>query len=584
MALNITYTRILRLIPDRYRRLLVQIFILMMISMVMETFSIGLIVPVISVLTDPELLQSENLLTSWFPHVSSLSDAQLVLYGLIALTLVYLIKTAFLSFFFWQQNAFSYSLCMSLTEELYLGYLQSPWTFHIENNSAYLLRNISSEVNMFINNVVINGLKLISEMLVVLGIGVLLLVMEPIGSLTVIVVVACIGIVYQKFTRARLTHWGEQRVTHEGKKIMHLQQGLGAVKEIKLLGRETGFLAMFRPHNLKSARSLQYKLFLQQLPRLFLEVIAVCGMTVLIAILLWRGESAASLLPLLGLFAAAVFRLLPSVNRIIDALQNIHYGQHSVEVLESQLNLVRKLSQQVQVAPLAFNRKVEFQNVCYRYPSASKSVLENINLTVRKGEVVGLVGASGAGKTTLVDLLLGLLTPDRGIISCDGFNIQNNLGGWQSNLGYVQQFISLLDDSLLANIAFGVAIGDIDMDKVSLAVKAAQLEDLIKTLPEGLATKIGERGVKLSGGQRQRIGIARALYRDPEILVLDEATSALDNDTEAMVMESIYALGQHKTLIIIAHRLTTVARCDRIYRIADGQVTPANPAEFSLAR
>lgn len=556
----------------------------MLIAMVMETFSIGLIVPVISVLTDPEMLDSENILTSWFPQVASLSQAQLVLYGLIAVTLVYLFKTAFLSYYYWQQNSFSYSLCMSLTEELYLGYLRLPWTFHIENNSAFLLRNISSEVNMFINNVVINGLKLASEFLVVLGISVLLLVMEPVGSLTVIFVITCIGLVFQRSTRARLTYWGEERVTHEGKKIMHLQQGLGAVKEIKLLGRETEFLAKFRPHNLKSARSLQYKLFLQQIPRLFLELVAVCGMTMLVAILLWRGESTASLLPLLGLFAAAVFRLMPSVNRIIDALQNIHYGQHSVQVLESQLSFVRKLSQKLEVTPIAFNDRVEFREVGYRYPSTQKSVLNNINLVVKKGEVVGLIGVSGAGKTTLVDLLLGLLTPGSGEITCDGVNIQDNLGGWQSNLGYVQQSISLLDDSLLANIAFGVEEKAIDKDKVSRAVNAAQLEVLIDTLPDGLATNIGERGVKLSGGQRQRIGIARALYRDPEILVLDEATSALDNDTEAMVMDAIYALGQRKTLIIIAHRLTTVARCDRIYGIEDGQLTRVHSDQFRLAK
>jgi len=575
--------RIVSLIPPSYRRSLGFIYILMVLAMLMETFSIGLIVPVISLLTDPVLLQSDNVLTRWLPILASLSEAELLLYGLFSLVLVYFIKTAFLTYFYWQQNAFSYSLCMTLMEELYLGYLYAPWTFHIENNSAFLLRNIATEVNMFINNIVINGLKLASEVLVVFGIGMLLLIMEPFASITVILVVACLGLVYQKLTKARLIHWGEERVSAEGAKILQLQQGLGAVKEIKLLGQEPGFLAMFHPYNLKSAKSLQYKMFLQQLPRLFLEVIAICGMTLLVTILLLRGESTVNLLPLIGLFAAAVFRLMPSVNRIIDAVQNIQYGKKSVEVLDDQLRFVRNLSHQDQKSPLGFDTQLEFHEVSYKYPSAHKSVLRHLNLTVAKGEIVGLIGASGAGKTTLVDLLLGLLTPDSGHILCDGVDIQNNLRGWQGNLGYVQQNISLLDDSLLKNIAFGVFEGDIDMEKVNKAVSAAQLDALIASLPEGLATNIGERGVKLSGGQRQRIGIARALYGDPDILVLDEATSALDHETEELVMEAIYELGHSKTLIIIAHRLTTVARCDKVYRIDSGKLQLANPNELSFS-
>jgi ABC-type multidrug transport system fused ATPase/permease subunit len=577
-----TAKQILILIPTRYRHSLGMMFVLMLVAMFMETLSIGLIVPFISLLTNPELLRSENFLISLFPQIVTMSEMHLVIYGLLLLIGVYFIKTAFLSYYYWQQNAFSFSLCVSLTEELYLGYLRSPWDFHIENNSAYLLRNISYEVNIFINNIVINGLKLASETLTIIGIGVLLLVVEPLGTLTLSLVVTCFGFAYQKLAKTRLTYWGEKRLTHEGKKLMHLQQGLGAIKEIKLLGREPGFLAMFRPHNLESAKSVQYKLFLQQLPRLFLEVITVSGVTLLVGILLWRGETIASLLQLLGLFAAVVFRLMPSVNRIIDALQNIHYGQQSVEVINSQLDFVRKQAVRENITPLPFCNQLEFKDVSYRYPSAQSPVIKSMNLTVRKGEVVGLIGTSGAGKTTLVDLLLGLLTPENGTILCDGLDIQSNLRGWQANLGYVQQTISLLDDSLLKNIVFGTAETVIDMGKVNQAVKAAQLDTLIDSLPDGLQTNIGERGVKLSGGQRQRIGIARALYRDPQILVLDEATSALDHETEERIMEAIYALGNSKTLIIIAHRLTTVARCERLYRVEEGHVVPTESGELSI--
>jgi ABC-type multidrug transport system fused ATPase/permease subunit len=564
--------QILSLLPRGNRKSLVGISLGMFMSMVLETFSIGLIVPVLTILSDPSILIGNDWVASHFPRLVDLDEKRFIIYGLSCLVLVYVVKTAFLIFFYWKQNAFSFSLCVNLSKELYIGYLRSPWTFHIKNNSAYLLRNIASEVNIFIGNIVINGLKFITEMLVLLGIGLLLVAIEPVGSVIVILIFGSIGYFYQKLTRAKVTYWGEQRVAHEGKKILQLQQGLGCVKEIKLLGREQNFLDLFTPHNQKSANSLRYKLFLQQQPKLFLEVIAVAGMTLLVIILLLRGQALDRLLPVIGLFAAAVFRLMPSVNRIIDALQNIHYGQPSVQILKSQLEFVRKLDKSIGGEALSFQNKIEFRDASFSYPDSDKRILESIHLEIGRGEVVGLIGSSGSGKTTLVDLLLGLLSPVHGKILVDDVDIDSNLAGWQKNLGYVQQSISLLDDSLLNNIAFGLAGNEIDSGLIDKAVKDAQLEDLIASMPEGLNTNIGERGVKLSGGQRQRLGIARALYRNPKVLVLDEATSALDTETEKLIMDAIYGLGRDKTIIIIAHRLSTVKNCDKVFRLEMGKL------------
>lgn len=548
----------------------------MLFSMIMETLSVGLIIPIISLLSEPNILLSNEWLNDNFPMLSSFTEIEFVAYGLVLLVSVYLIKALFLSFYYWKLNAFSYSLCISLSEELYLGYLKSPWTFHIKNNSAYLLRNIAAEVNILISSVIVPLLRLFTECLVVMGIGILLMIIEPVGTVSVFLLMGIAGFSFQKITSSKVSKWGEQRIQHEGKKILQLQQGLSAVKEIKLLGREEGFLKLFQPHNLKSAESLQYKLFIQQLPRLFLEVIAIGGLTLLVAILLVRGNSFESLLPVIGLFAAAVFRLIPSINRIIDSLQNLNYGVPSVTVLKKELDFVRNISQEENGSVIKFQHKLTFRNVSYSYPGTEKIIFGDVNLTINKGEIIGLIGASGAGKTTLVDMLLGLLPPTIGSITSDGVNINQNLAGWQKNLGYVQQSISLLDDSLLNNIAFGLKESEIDSELIVYAVNAAQLDGLVESLPEGLHTNIGEKGVKLSGGQRQRIGIARALYRNPELLVLDEATSALDSETEKLIMGAIYQLGKSKTIIIIAHRLSTVEHCDRLYKLEAGKLISSN--------
>lgn len=572
----------LKILPASHVRPLVVVFLLMLVAMVLETLSIGIFVPAISMLTDPDTMDFGNLPASGAGFLSSLSDVQLILAGLGSLVCIFLLKSVYLSFFIWKQNAFSYSLLMKLTEELYLGYLRSPWLFHVQHNSAFLLRNINTEVNLAINNVLIPMLKLVSECLVLLGITLLLLYFEPIGSIAVMVFLLLAGALIQKVTKKSLLYWGELRQSSEGMRILQLQQGLGAAKEIKLLGRESRFVDNFRPYNLQSARAAQFRLFYQQIPRLFMEVIAVSGLAVLIVTLILQGKGVDTFLPTVGLFAAAVFRLMPSVNRILEAMQNLHFGAPSLVVLDDQLKAVRQHDGTNDISPMPFHDEIAFRDVAFTYPSADKPVIEGLHLTISRGSCIGFIGTSGSGKTTLVDMLLGLLPPSRGKILVDGSNIQDNLPGWKQSLGYVPQHISLLDDSLQNNIAFGLANEDIDPVRIERAVKAAQLEELVGSLPDGLQTNIGERGVKLSGGQRQRIGIARALYQDPQVLVLDEATSALDGETEQHVIDAINDLDDDKTVIIIAHRLTTVAHCDKVYRVANGGLTPETVVETKV--
>jgi ABC-type multidrug transport system fused ATPase/permease subunit len=577
------FSDLLKIIPrNRYRSLAI-IFLLMTIAMLLEMLSIGIFVPAISLFTTPDSHNALNAVVGWVA-LSGMSTLQIVMLGLGSLVSVYFLKSLYLAFFTWKQNAFAFALLRYLTEQLYQGYLNAPWLFHVENNSAVFLRNINTEVNLVINNVLIPVLRLISECLVLAGITLLLSFYEPVGTVVVIAFMLISSVLIQKLTRNSLMHWGNIRQVTEAKRIQQLQEGLSSAKEIKLLGRESNFVDKFRGYNKQSARAGQFRMFYQQLPRLLLETLAISGLSVLIITLLLQGRNFDAVLPAVALYAAAVFRLMPSVNRILEALQNLNYGTISLTVLQEQLARVKSNDVDTSSGQVNFERHIEFQNVSITYPGGNKPVLDNINIRINKGECIGLIGASGAGKTTLVDMLLGLISPTGGDILADGVSIKDNLAGWRKNLGYVPQEINLLDDSLKKNIAFGLDEASIDNDRVEKAVKAARLEELVNALPDGLQSTIGERGVKLSGGQRQRIGIARAMYRDPKILVLDEATSALDTETESHILDAINNLDAGKTIIMIAHRLTTVANCDCIYQVQNGSVSLAPDHTAALSR
>jgi len=546
---------------------------LMLVGMVLETLGIGLVIPALALMTQGDMLSQQptvaRIVAEW---LGSPTQAQLVMGGMLLLAVVYLVKAVFLAFLAWRQSTFVYGLEASLSQRLFTGYLKQPYIFHLQRNSAQLIQYSVNEVAQFSRGAVRSAMTLITELLVMIGIGTLLFVVEPVGAILIIATLGLTGFAFHKFSKARLMRWGRARQYHEGMRIQHLQQGLGGAKDVKLLGRESDFLANYAFHNEETAKVYIRQNTLEALPRLWLELLAVIGLVVLVISMLAQGKPIESLLPTLGLFAAAAFRLMPSTNRVLTTLQNLRYAFPVIEVIARELALPANNPPAAMVEHLSLCRSLNIHNVSYTYSGATEPALKNINLEVEIGKSVGFIGGSGAGKSTLIDVILGLLTPNQGRLTIDGKNINEVLRGWQNQIGYVPQTIYLTDDSLRRNIAFGLAEEQIDDLAIKRAIEAAQLSAFIATLPDGLNTVVGERGVRLSGGQRQRIGIARALYHDPAVLVLDEATSSLDIATERDVMQAVNALHGEKTILIVAHRLSTVEHCDSIVRLEHGEV------------
>jgi ABC-type multidrug transport system fused ATPase/permease subunit len=565
------------------RRQAVWLLGLMIIGMFMETLGIGLVVPAVALFMEEDLSSAYPALNPFIQWIGNPQRQQLVVWGMSALVLIYVAKTLYLAFLIWEQNRFNNRVQVHLSQRLFTLYLRQPYAFHLQRNSAQLIRNIVSEIGYFLSTGLTAIMTLITESLVLAGIVSLLLVVEPLGSIGIVVVVGATCLIFQKATKSKVIRWGQQRQLHDGLRIQQVQQGLGGAKDVKLLGREQDFLDQYNLHNVKTARACVNLSILQAMPRLWLELMSVIGLSTIVLIMVAQGKTAVSVIPTLGLFAAAAFRLMPSVTKIMISAQSVRFGQSAVNMLREEL----RLEVEPEIPPgeaWKFSDRIELQQISFSYPASSRQAVRDLSLFVKCGETVGIVGPSGSGKSSLVDIILGLLHPDSGRILIDGRDMWDHLRGWQNQIGYVPQSIFLTDDTLRRNIAFGLPADQIDEIAIQRAVRSAQLESFVSSLPEGLETIVGERGVRLSGGQRQRIGIARALYHDPGVIVLDEATSALDGSTENEVMDAIHALRGSKTVIIVAHRLSTVESCDRIFRMDAGLLVETGPPSDILRK
>jgi ABC-type multidrug transport system fused ATPase/permease subunit len=566
-------SQLINLLTPKQKKDGVLLLCLTLVGVGLETIGVGAVIPAITLISQPKIYSSLPWLAPYLELLGSPSSEKLAIIVMSFLVLVYVTKVLFLALLSWCEAKYTTGLQEYFADKFFSIYMRLPYTFHLKSNSSELIRNISSESSSVVTYVIAPGIKVFAESMIVITLSVLLLCVEPIGAMISISVLGTASWIYQYFTKSKLKNWGKRRQVHESKCILHLQQGLGGIKDAKMLGQEEAFVSLYREHNHQRMKVIRNQSILQQFPRLWIELLAVCGLAILVIIMVVRANNTQGIVPVIAVFAAAAFRLMPSLNRILISTQSMRFGWPAIQTVatefarESEVEDSHGFSDRIPFAEL-----LKIQDVKFKYENQSTFALDGVSLEITRGEVVGLIGPSGSGKSTLIDLTLGLLRPMSGQVLVDNRDIQTNLRGWQAQIGYVPQTIFLTDDSLRRNIAFGIEDSLIDNEAVQKAIELAQLTELVNSMPERENTMVGERGVRLSGGQRQRIGIARALYHDPSVLVLDEATSALDSHTEAEVMKCVYELRNNKTVLIVAHRLSTVASCNRIYKMESGRI------------
>lgn len=561
------------------RRQKIQLFILAVVIIggaLWELLGITAILPFVNVAMDPESI-FENEYMLYFYNLFGLTSPNVFLALLaIGLVLIYIIKNVYLTAMNYGIYRFSYNNQKRLAEKLLGAYLKQPYTFYLQKNSAELIRNVSEDVPMLIDTV-LSSMQLMVEIIVCGLLLVFLLFMDKTITLVVGAVLVLFLLLIMRTIKKSVRSRGQNVREARSGMTQWLLQSFGGIKETKLLEREDFFRFRFAEHSTKFAYNHGIYQTLSYIPKPAMETVCVASLLGVIAIKLLRGVDSEYFISTVSIFAVAAFRLLPAFNRITGYMSRIMFNHSGVNSVYHDLKEVEELERnwkerQNLVEQLPFEKEIGIQDISFHYPNVTDNVLERVSLVIPKNKSVAFVGPSGAGKTTLADIVLSVLSPQEGVVLVDGVNIDSNIGQWHAKLGYIPQTIYLIDDTIRNNIAYGIEKEQIDEERLQSVIEEAQIKEFVESLENGLDTYIGEGGVRLSGGQRQRIGIARALYANPEILILDEATSALDTDTETAVMDAINSLAGKKTLIIIAHRLSTIANCDIVYEVKDKSV------------
>lgn len=573
--------RKLNLVLDgRQKKQMAWIVVLMLFGGVLESLGVSLILPVMQIVVEPDVIDEKP----WLKAVADLfhvtTPTGLAILFLTALVAVFVIKNIFLYFMNVIQLRFIYRNQFATSRRMMINFMKRPYEYYLKADTTVIQRSITSDViNMY--GLIQALLSLISEIIVFVFLVIILLVTDPMMTVSVSAVLIATLLIIKYAIKPVMIRAGEQNQEYYSGLYKWIAESVTGIKEIKTGAREDYFINGYADCGAGYVSAVQKYSLYNATPRLLIETVAIAAMVIYMIVMMMRGTAIADLIPQLGVMVAAAARLLPSANRINNHLTSIAYFEPFFEnvstslkddIRDENVNYDEAAYRTRQVAKkLPVTHAIELKNITYRYPETETLILDHASLTIPVGKSVGIVGTTGAGKTTIVDVLLGLLKPQEGEITADGVPVAEHYHGFLKNIGYIPQTIFMLDASIRRNVAFGAPEEEIDDEKVWAALKEAQLDDFVRSLPEGLDTGIGERGIRLSGGQRQRIVIARALFDDPEVLIMDEATSALDNETEGAVMESINHLHGKKTLVIIAHRLQTIEKCDMVYRIEGGK-------------
>ncbi len=570
------FKKLLYLLPKSDRFKIPILFLMMVFAAFLELGGIGLIPAFVAVVAVPEKILELEIAKPFISYLNITTSIDLLLWGSAALVIMFSLKGAYSVFFAYIDSRFLFRRKHLISKRLMSAYMRAPYIFHLKNNSAELVRNLTGELNVITNNILQSILKIGKDGIMAVSILFFLLVWEPFVTLIVLLLSGFGSGTFILFTQKKMKEYGEEMLQHRGKKMKFVFEGFGGVKEARVLNREKEFIDQFNREDWKMTVLNIKTRFIQQIPKPVVDLTAIFGMTLISVLLVWQGRPMGLIIPTLTLFAVATVRLMPTIQNIGSMYTQLLYNLASLDPVYNDLKLLeeneRKVTLDRKKSKIEFREAIEVKDLFYSYPESDELAINGISFKIPKGAAVGFVGESGAGKTTIIDLMLGLIPPQKGKILVDGTDVHENISGWQRNIGYIPQSIYLADDTLRRNVAFGLPDNEIDDENVWKAIESAQLSKLVATLPEGINTKVGEWGTRLSGGQRQRVGIARALYHNPEVLFMDEATAALDNVTEKQVSEAIESLMGEKTIIMIAHRLTTVMNCEKLFLMDQGKI------------
>ena len=550
---------------------------MMIFGAVLDVVGIGAVPAFVAALAVPDKVMEIPLVADVLGFLGIGPGTELVVWGAIGMIAVFVAKNFYLYLILATQVRITEHHRVRLATRLFAAYVRAPWEFHLRRNSSELLRNVYSETLEIISGVINPLMSFMMNAIMTLLTVVLLLALTPGVAVFGLAFVGGASWLFLRIFQGRLARYGVEAKEERKQMIQAVTQSIGALTDVRVLGREAYFVESFRRSVANFARVFRLNEVIKKTSPYVLEMVAVTGLLGIVLVLVLLGRNTATLVPMLALYGAAIVRLRQSIGQMVSNISQMQFSGAAIPIIVRDYELLEQSireheNQASTVEPIPFSDNIEISDITYAYPDSDRPALENISLTIRRGQSVAFVGSTGSGKSTLINVLLGFLKPEKGQIMVDGKDIHDNLPGWLKHIGYIPQTIVLLDDSIRRNVAFGIRDEDIDDAQVDMAIAAAQLTEFIESLPEGLETVVGERGVRLSGGQRQRVGLARALYHNPDILVMDEATSSLDNQTENLVMKALEELKANRTFIMIAHRLSTVNQCDRLYFLKDGRI------------
>ncbi len=565
----IEINKINKILPAEEKKNAVLFFFLSIIMMILESFSIGLIFPLIIVGLSDNYEQEKTylLLKDYF---EGFSYQEIIFLLLIFLVTIYILKNIFLLYLVWWKNGFCNRIQYKIEKKLLRIYLFQPYLDILKKNSALKIRNIVKETSRFAK-FFLSTMNLFIEIMVLAGITSIIFFLQPEAAVYLLVLIILITVFFYFIAKIKAIKWGKEKIFHSGQTLKALVEGLSAIKEIKVFKKENFFIKNFSNHNKQVLNvSRKFSTF-NESPRILIESISVFAISFAIIFMFNNGEEKSEILAMIGIFAAAGFRLLPSTSRIITCINDIKNNLPSMDLIIEEFNLKNINEKSFGSKNLIdkFNSDIEFNNIEFSYSDVSKPIIENLNFKIKKGSINAIVGKSGTGKSTILNLLLGFIQANRGTLKIDGKILSENYHYSKNFFGYVSQEIFLLDESIEYNISFGEE--NVDKEKLYKAIKIAQLSDFISKLEKGVETRIGEKGLNISGGQRQRIAIARAVYLDAEILILDEATNELDEDNENKIIENLISLHKHKTIILTTHNQNILKSCDQIISIKDNK-------------